>query len=519
MGNQRNGDRRRENDRRQSGDRRRLAEGRTAVFELCRSQLNFALIVESGDTEKVITRSIRWRNSATTLHSEQGALELTEAFRTLVSEERLAGAKTRISLGGEYCVTRVVTGPTDEVRKEIAALEDRSLRYLTLGPGRKSLSRCFQQLDARHQHAMLTVTSQRTLDLVMEIAAKVGLHIESIEPSLIALSRAQANLENGSRDACLIIQLDEAAAELGICYAGRLLLDYRPGGNTVTDNIADVVGQHLIRLQRYLNRYHDYLNAPLKDVYLTGEPRAVELARQRFASLGQLEVHVLDPGDLRTVWQHVGEKPGTQVAAVLGTALTLQKDTPTTPSPNMIEGTLAQMREPLRPVLLRSLAPLAAVALIAATIWVLHLANLRQIAALNAEMKALEPEVARATEMRLQLLSAEAKLAQLANLERKLQQPDWQRLLTRVSQSMPDDVWLERLVVRDGHSATLGGASFSDGGVYDFVNHLKDVPDIAEISLEGTGVNQSQTGPTTTFDLKATLASFNAHGSEGKRDE
>jgi hypothetical protein len=127
--------------------------------------------------------------------------------------------------------------------------------------------------------------------------------------------------------------------------------------------------------------------------------------------------------------------------------------------------------------------------------------------------------VARATEMRLQLLSAEAKLAQLATLERKLSQPNWQQLLTRVSQSLPEDVWLERLVVRDGRSATLGGASFTDSGVYDFVNYLKNVPNIAEIALEGTGLSQSQSGPTTTFDLKATLASFNAHGSEGVRDE
>jgi hypothetical protein len=113
-------------------------------------------------------------DAAASLHSERGVQELTAALRTLVVDERLTGAKVRIALGGEFCVTRVVTGPTEDVRREFAELENRSLRYLTLGPGRKSLSRCFQQLDARHQHAMLTVSSQRTLDLLLKIAGGVG---------------------------------------------------------------------------------------------------------------------------------------------------------------------------------------------------------------------------------------------------------------------------------------------------------------------------------------------------------
>ena len=108
MGNQRTSDRRAVPERRQ-GDRRRAADTRHAVFELCRSKLNLALIVHADDGDKVVTRSLRWRNTATSLHTERGVEELTEAFKTLVADERLAGATVRIALGGEYCVTRVVT--------------------------------------------------------------------------------------------------------------------------------------------------------------------------------------------------------------------------------------------------------------------------------------------------------------------------------------------------------------------------------------------------------------------------
>jgi hypothetical protein len=79
---------------------------------------------------------------------------------------------------------------------------------------------------------------------------------------------------------------------------------------------------------------------------------------------------------------------------------------------------------------------------------------------------------------------------------------------------MPDDVWLDRLSIRDGLSASLTGASYTDEGVYGFVGYLKQVPDVAEIALEGTGVGQSATGPTTNFTLQLTLA--NAAGRSEK---
>src|SRR3954471_11834644 len=192
MSSQRTADRRNPAERRLKGERRKPSDARCAIIEVCRSMLHLALIARnpSEDTsgDRVVTRSIRWRKEANSLHTEQGIAELTEAFRTLVSEERLSGARVRIALGGEYCVTRVITGPTDDVRREFAELEDRSLRYLTLGPGPKALAGNTQQLDARHQHALLAVANQRTLDHLMEISDAAGLQIESIEPSLIALS-------------------------------------------------------------------------------------------------------------------------------------------------------------------------------------------------------------------------------------------------------------------------------------------------------------------------------------------
>lgn len=508
-------DRRQASDRRGSGDRRKQTEGRCAIFEVCRSMLHLALVVRNANTnsgrDRVVTRSIKWRKDAASLHTDQGNEELTAAFRALVAEERLFGAKVRIALSGEFCVTRVVTGPTEDVRREFAELEERSLRYLTLGPGVKTLAGCTQQLDARHQHALLAVANQRTLDQLMRIADTVGLQIECIEPSLIALSRAQAQLQSSCQDACLLIQLDEGVAELGICHNGRLLLDYRPGGHTNAENVADVVALHISRLQRYIERYHSYLSAPLRHVYLAGDTAAVELARKRFAAFENFEIHVLEPGDIDMPWSHAADTPGTPLAAALGTAMALYADSAEKRGPNLIESALAQLREPIRPILVRSLVPIAALLLIAASLFLYRVQQWREISAVRSELETLEPVCARATELRLNLTTAESKLKQLQALDKQLLQLNWQQVLNHISQSMPDDVWLDRLMFHDGKTAALAGASYTDGGVYDFVGYLKQVPDVAEIAFEGTGVGQSATGPTTNFTLQVTLANLAEH--------
>src|SRR5438128_9356138 len=97
MSSQRIADRRNAAERRLSSERRKPSEGRCAIIEVCRAMLHLALVARNANSDmpddRVVTRSIRWRNEANSLYTEQGIIELTEAFRTLVAEERLAGAK------------------------------------------------------------------------------------------------------------------------------------------------------------------------------------------------------------------------------------------------------------------------------------------------------------------------------------------------------------------------------------------------------------------------------------------
>jgi len=491
------------------------ADGRYAAFEVCRSMLHLAFLVRGvgpDGADKLLPRSIRWKSEAQSLYTPRGADELAEAFQTLVTEERLSGAKAYIALSGEFCVTRVITGSTDTVRRELAELEDRSLRYLRLGPGRKILASHVQQLDARHQHALLAVANRRIVDVLMRIADEVGIQPVLIEPSLVALSRAQAHLRPSCPEACLIVQLDEDSTELGICHGGRLLLDYRPGGRINSSNVADLVNRHLLRLQRYLECHHGYVDGPLRHVFLAGDAAAVSRARESFEKFGELQVRVMEPADFEMPWRPAAEMPGAELSAALGSAMTLHTRDLMAHGPNLIENYLSQLRGPLKPILIRSLMPLAAVLLVASVLLGLRLQQWREAAGLRTQLQQLAPAVARATELRLKLTDTEAKVAQLRALAQQLPRPNLWRILGHIAQSMPENVWLDRLSFSDGRSAVLSGASYTQAGVYDFVSYLKEVPGLKEVSLEGTEESQGVHGPTTCFHLRLLLA--NSEGQE-----
>ena len=250
-------------------------------------------------------------------------------------------------------------------------------------------------------------------------------------------------------------------------------------------------------------------------------PRPSPAPGRSSTSCASFEVHVLEPGDLEMPWKHAAETPGTDLAAALGTAMALYSESAEQQGPNLIESALAQQREPMRPILIRSLMPIAAVLLVAATLLVLAVSsNGGEMASLRAELEELAPAVRPRHRAAAQARRRRSQARRSSRRSTKqLPQPDWQQILSRISQSMPDDVWLDRLTVHDGQSAALTGASYTDGGVYDFVGYLKQVPDIAEIALEGTGVGQSATGPTTNFDLQLTLANFAGRSEkEGRHD-
>ena len=237
-----------------------------------------------------------------------------------MEEEELAGSTVSFTLSGEYCITRVVTGNADHVRQELASLEERKDLYLSLGPGQKTSGRNIRALDARHQHALLAVANNKTLDIAIQAAAAVGLTVSLVEPAQVAVCRLLGAVGEDADEPVLIIDSSDNGIKLGISYHGHLLLDYRPvGGSTV--EVADILLRNLVRLKRYCDHYYRHVQGELTRGFLCGSRESDTSVLSLMRQQEELTVQVLDPTMVDSRWEFVETAPSSLYCAALGTCL------------------------------------------------------------------------------------------------------------------------------------------------------------------------------------------------------
>ena len=313
-----------------------------------------------------------WRQDCKSLHSELGIREMTVAMARLAAQEKLSGHSIHLTLNGDYCVTRVATGSAERVRHELDALDERSQLYLRLGHGPKALGKSVQPLDARHHHAVVTVTNERTLEALVKAAAGARLEIDRAEASIVALCRCLASGGLDADEPVMIITLGDHEVVLAVSYRGRLLLDYRPGGRDVADRLPLIIEGHRQRLERYSGRICGLSNVRLRKVFLCG-PQDVLAVRAALQEFTDLSVEVLEPAMVArqassgaavashsTVVSHgtldaeldCREATGSETCAALGTCLLAALPGSRQTGPNLMETIRAAHQEPLRRLLL-----------------------------------------------------------------------------------------------------------------------------------------------------------------------
>ena len=481
---------------------------RLATMELNAATLNVCVRQTRADGQaSVQTLSLPWRRSATSLHSEQGAAELTEALKQVASDFRLQGAETWISLAGDYCVTRVVTGSEEHVRHELAELEARSELYISLGHGPKALAGSVRQIDARQRHALLSVVNQKTLDILSHAAEQAGLKLERIEPSLVSLCRLVGKMQADAESPVLLMHVGEKGADLGISHRGVLLLDYRPAGAESADAIGGIVNRHLARLQRYCQRYARVSGAKLQHVYLAGPPEAVAAVADAIRTQGDLTVHSLDRAqavDPTCQWDNAA--PAWSLAVPVGMALLENEKDRQHGSPNLLERLRRASKVPLaqllRPLVLPLAAALALVGLGWLGVWY-QSAHCQRIEALALQVES------GARDVRLQqkrLGQAHGWIQSYEKMSAGLTELPLAEITAHVVQSLPDDVWLESIVFDPDRRMSFTGGSYSDDGVFEFAKYLERITGLANVAVDGTRPAQFPGGKGTQFDVHGEVA-------------
>lgn len=478
----------------------------TVAIELSRSRLTAVIVhdVERGE-RRVRQRQITWREQAQALHSEVGRRELTTALKSLVASERLAGRPIRITLSGDFCVTRVAAGESSRVAKEMEQLVERSAFYLSLGAGPKAHATSSRQLDARHEQAFVSVVNERTLETLLAVAEECDLAIERIEPSLVALCRCVGAMGVDAEAPALVINLTEGGVELGISHRGHLILDYRPGGREAQLQAAAILTRHFDRLQRYCDRHYRFAIGKMQRAFICGPVAAASELCHALKSHPTLRVELLDAVQVdKGLTFDTPPQDGT-VCPPLGTCLSIG-GADLSGAPNLLTALRVRRRAATPRELSRLLWPVAAALLFGlgaqgAAWWQRQHANDVQTA-----IDALQPERTAATRLRGDLTRYDQEIVQRNRLRQAIVTPAMAETATLLAQCLPEQVWLDRLAWKSATSLTLTGTSYDDQGVFQLVRHLREAPGIASVALEGTNPTQFRSGYATSFDIACQLA-------------
>lgn len=482
---------------------------RSVAIEVAYASLHICIREHrSGECPSVTMESIVWRKSAASLDSDLGMQELTAAFKQLASKFKLHNHTVQFALNGDFCVTRVVTGKADQVRQQLHELEERSSSYFLLGHGPKTFGRCIREVDAKQQHALLSIVNQRILTKLIDSATRAGMKADVVEPSIVASCRLLGYLGGDHDEPALVIQVGQRTVELAVTYRGQLLLDYRPSGHDAKTSVADIVSRHLGRLQRYCDRYVQFSRGRINRVFLIGENETVPGLAKKFNERTELRATVIDQEFCLCHSDLVLDASAAEGMTALGSCIRTQSTGPQQLTPNMLERVQLYSGEPLFAAFARAFWPAAAALIIAGGTWMAALYEYRGCCVLEDQLEVYEPQLQHAHLLRLRLIDRRTRIEHLEAIDSALENTPWHSITQTIGQCLPNDVWLQSLVVDRDQKITITGAALSEDGVFELVGHLRKYPTVERVALQGTEVGRFRAGPVTQFSIQCEVRDY-----------
>jgi hypothetical protein len=481
---------------------------REIVLHITRTEISLLILDQQAEPDSPWQgrwEHVDWPGSTTGLPHPDEPAKLAALFKELVDRNKLTAAEVSITLGGDFCVTRVVSGPNSRVEQELKQLEKRSERYLSLGSGPKAQVVAHSALDTRRKISWMTVINQRTLETILKAIQDAGLRIKRVEHSLIGLSRAVGMSQLDNRAPVVLVEIGKRGVDFGVSYQGRLLLDYRPGGLTTQDHIVDTLNLHLGRIQRYCSRQMQFAEGRISRVLLCGAADATSAALEQFQNQTALHAEAFRPNEVPGNWQWADNQwPTGNLSPAIGTLLA-DRNTESETGPDLMDYVRRLSREPLWPLLSRTCWPIAVCLLICVLFSSYNSWRESDIATQEEEAVANNRVVTESTFVKKRLLENDQELKSLSMLSKNISHTAHHELLAHIGGCLPEGVWLESLKVDRDRSILLQGSSFTEDNVYELVEHLKKVPQLKSVDLEATRPARLKSGPATMFDIRAKI--------------
>ena len=242
---------------------------------------------------------------------------------------------------------------------------------------------------------------------------------------------------------------------------------------------------HISRLKRFCHRHRGIANGQLSKLLICGNGekphRAVELVGD---SLG-LVPEVLRVPELPHLCEIDTQNRKSDSVPAVATVLPLLTGVEESDVPDLLDEVRRAPELPLTTRLLQIGWPISA--MVVALCIAYSLVKNERIASEATLVGRVEIESKiEATEVRFTELGEQREwLTYLQQIESQSDEADWNRLFQWVTQSLPDTCRLNEYRVDADGNLLLDGTVLDESIVYEFIQMLRDLPEVAEVALKG----------------------------------
>ena len=411
---------------------------------------------------------------------------LVETLRPLVREASLQGEPVSVLLGGEYCATRVIRGDEDAIRREMQELEKLKQHYMGLGRGEKALASVIRSIDAREERATVAIAVEATLEMLIEAAQAVGIELETVEPTTVALARMAGYLEIDREQPIALISSDVAGTDIGLVFEGELLVHHRLRAPLETEGESERVRQQLCLMSQYAGRFSPVAREKSLPVYLVDSSDATVELESHLKSDADLDVRRLEESESFPGWQWSGKQQNGSVLPCVGGSLRAFLGHRAAPAPDLVHNLTGTSH--LKAVMARRkmVFPLVAAGLIGIALGCAAFWESAKASQLRSNLKRFESEEQKFEQMKLEFMASQRFNTSTKAIGQQVSGIDWQRELRLLAQCKPKGIWLKRVALSQDGTLSISGNGDRDESVHEFQKWLDSAPSFRQVQVTST---------------------------------
>ena len=446
-----------------------------------------------------------WNPERISLQSPEAADRLTIALVSIAKQYHLHRRDIRLCLDDAWCVTRVVTGDSEYVQRELEAIQVRSQLYISLGLGEKLTGNLRETTEGQLEYALTSIVNLRTMQVIYNAMEAARIRLESIEPVTLSITRGVGLLGADKDHPILFVSVDKNRCDLAITRSGRLMLSYRISGAIQPQAIADQVLSHMTRLRRFCQRVRSQQGASLEEIYILGD-RSIADPLSEILKGASDRIRVANLGVPDSIHSPTLFDVPNEVSMALWAARQWNEErSDLLPAPDLLSQLRNLQREPLTKRFLRSFYPVAIAAGLILMVSMMYLNDYRRLASLQSRLDSVSAEVSIAEDELSNWDAKQRLVSSYRSLREQTVVTRLDELIHAIAPCLPLNTRLDSLSLNDDKTLSLRGTMIASDQTYEMLLALKQIPQINQVSLESVNAVGDAREKQLQFDVRCRL--------------